>query len=385
MLKQRDLDEEEIIEINRELGDSRFIDKDVNGSGAGPEYKPVPRYRRAVTLRDVAKAAQVDTSTASRALRPSTRNLVRPDTLARVLSIAEELGYRVNPIARGLRDQRTMTIGMILPDLANPLFPPIVRGIEDGLREAGYVLILANTDRDNERERNLVETLLSRQVDGLILATAERDYPLLEEISERVPTVLVNRTTDDSLVSSITSDDHQGMGQAVKHLAELGHTRIAHVGGTQRASTGSHRYQQYLAWMLSEGLEVDPDLVVFTDWFTQDLGTTACLALLDRGVDFTAIIAGNDLIALGCYSALNSRGLRVPQDVSVVGYNGIKFCDVFSPPLTSIHVPKYDLGLRAASLILEAIEKPDAPAVAVRVPTTIQVRASTATPPKARK
>lgn len=385
MLKHSEIDEREVRAINQKIGDAQFVDNLVSESKANSENRSATRYRRAVTLRDVAKAAQVDTSTASRALRPSTRNLVRPDTLARVLATAEELGYRVNPIARGLRDQRTMTIGMILPDLANPLFPPIVRGIEDGLREAGYVLVLANTDRDSERERNLIDTLLSRQVDGLILATAERDYPLLDEISERVPTVLVNRTTDDFLVSSVTSDDHQGMGQAVRHLVELGHTRIAHVGGTQRASTGAHRYQHYLAWMLSEGLQVDPNLVVFTDWFTQDLGTTACLTLLDRGVDFTAIIAGNDLIALGCYAALRSRGLRVPEDVSVVGYNGIRFCDEFSPPLTSVHAPKYDIGLRAASLILEAIEKPDAPAVAVRVPTTLQVRASTAPPSKAHK
>jgi LacI family transcriptional regulator len=345
-----------------------------------PASRASTRNRRSVTLRDVAKQAQVDPSTASRALRPSTRGLVRPDTVARVLLTAEKLGYRVNPIAKGLRDHRTMTVGMILPDLANPLFPPIVRGIEDGLRAAGYVLILANTDRDPERERDLLNVLLARQVDGLLLATAERDYPLLDEIADQVPTVLVNRTTDEFVVSSVTSDDHQGMGQAVRHLAALGHTRIAHVGGTLRASTGALRYQHYLSWMHSEGLPVDQDLVVFTNWFTQDLGTQACLELLDRGVHFTAIIAGNDLIALGCYAALRSRGLRVPEDISVVGYNGIGFCDEFTPPLTSVHVPKYDIGLRAAALMLEAIEKPETPAVATLLPTTLQIRSSTAPP-----
>ena len=348
--------------------------------------EPVPaarssiRSRRTVTLRDVAKQAQVDPSTASRALRFSTRKLVRPETVARVLSTAEELGYRVNPIAKGLRDQRTMTIGMILPDLANPLFPPIVRGIEDGLRTAGYVLILANTDRDPERERDLLDVLLARHVDGLLLATAERDYPILDEIADQVPTVLVNRTTDEFIVSTVTSDDHQGMGQAVRHLAALGHKHIAHVGGTLRVSTGAQRYHHYLSWMHSEGLRVDQNLVVFSDWFTQDLGTKACLDLLDRGVHFTAIIAGNDMIALGCYAALGSRGLRVPEHISVVGYNGIRFCGEFTPPLTSVHVPKYDIGLRAAALILEAIEKPDSPAVATLLPTTLQVRASTAPP-----
>jgi len=373
---------EEVREISQKLSETLLVSQPVGGSVSETisENRPTGRYRRAVTLRDVARKAQVDPSTASRALRPSTRGLVRPDTLARVLSTAEEMGYRVNPLARGLRDQRTMTVGMMLPDLANPLFPPIVRGIEDGLRAAGYALILANTDRDPNRERDMLAVLMDRQVDGIILATAEREYPVLDEIAAQMPTVLVNRTTDEFLVSSVSSDDHQGIGQAVRHLAALGHTRIAHVGGALRASTGALRYQHYLGWMHSEGLPVDQNLVVFTDWFTQDLGTQACLELIDRGVEFTAIITGNDLIALGCYSALKARGLRVPEDVSVVGYNGIRFCDQFSPPLTSVRVPKYDIGLRAAALMLEAIEKPEAPAVAILLPTTLQVRASTAPP-----
>ena len=353
--------------------------------GGGAAARPTPHRRgsgaRSVTLRDVAERAHVDPSTASRALRPSTRSLVRPDTVERVLVTAKEMGYRVNRLAKGLKDQRSMTVGVLLPDLANPLFPPIIRGLEDGLRKAGYALIMANTDRDPARESDLVGVLLDRQVDGLVLATAQREYPMLDEVLDRVPAVLVNRTTDSSLASSVSSDDHQGMGQAIRHLTELGHTRIAHVGGARAASTGAFRYQHYLGWMQAEGLTVDPDLVVFTDWFTQDLGATACNELLDRGAEFTAITAGNDLIALGCYTALRARGLRVPDDVSVVGYNGIRFCDEFAPPLTSIHVPKYDIGLRAAALVLEAIEQPEAPAVSVLLPTTLQVRKSTA-PPK---
>ena len=336
------------------------------------------RVRRTqVTLHDVAKLAEVDTSTASRALRSSTRHLVRPDTVARVVAVAAELNYRVNPVAKGLKEQRTMTIGMILPDLANPLFPPIVRGIEDGLRKKGYVLILANTDRDSALEKELLDVLLSRQIDGLILATAELDYPQLEEIMETVPTILVNRATKDFLVPTVSSDDYQGIGQAVQHLHDLGHRRIAHVGGSEKASTGTLRYQHYLSWMHRLGLEVDPDLVVFADWVTQDFGEKACTELLAKTQDFTAIIAGSDLVALGCYAALRKHNLSVPEDVSVVGYNGIIFCNEFSPPLTSVHVPKYDIGLSAASLIIEAIENPGAPAVSVLLPTTLQVRSST--------
>lgn len=350
--------------------------------GSGPAPGAGETARRAPTLREVAEAAQVDPSTASRALRPATRGMVRPETAKRVLATAESLGYRANPFARGLKDQRSMTVGMLLPDLGNPLFPPIVRGIEDGLRSHGYVVILANTDRDQERERALVDVLLDRRVDGLVLATAERQYPLLDElITAQVPVVLVNRTIDTPTVPMVAGDDHQGIGLAVRHLADLGHRRIAHVGGSLRVSTGFYRYQHFLAWMHSLGLEVDRDLVVFADWFTKELGAQACSQLLDRTTDFTAIVAGNDLIALGCYAALRKRGLRVPEDVSVVGYNGSRRCDDLNPPLTSVHVPKYDIGLRAARLLLEAIENSRVLPAAMLLPTTLQVRESTAPPP----
>lgn len=323
----------------------------------------------------------MDPSTVSRALRPATQSMVRPDTLARVLATAEMLGYRANPFARGLRDQRSMAIGMLLPDLANPLFPPIVRGIEDGLRGDGYVLVLANTDRDRARERSLVDALIARRVDGLILATAERTYPLLDElVAARTPVVLVNRTVDAPAVPTVSSDVYQGIGLAVKHLVELGHRRIAHVGGARSVSTGFSRYQYFLAWMQSLGLEVDHDLVVFADWFTKDLGAKACDELLDRTTDFTAILAANDLIALGCYAALRRRGLSVPRDVSVVGYNGSRWCDDVYPPLTSVHVPKYQIGLRAAALLLEAIEVRQTVPATVLLPTTLETRESTAPP-----
>jgi LacI family transcriptional regulator len=304
--------------------------------------------------------------------------MVRPETVKRVLATAERLGYQANPFARGLKDQRSMTVGMLLPDLANPLFPPIVRGIEDGLRLQGYALILANTDRDVARERRLVDVLMQRRVDALVLATAERTYPLLNDLLKtRTPIILVNRTIDQPTVSMVAADDHQGIGQAVRHLVELGHQRIAHVGGSLTVSTGFFRYQHFMAWMNGLGLQVDPDLVAFADWFTKDYGLKACNEILGRTTDFTAIVCGNDLVALGCYAALQARGLRVPEDVSVVGYNGSRFCDDFGPPLTSVHVPKYDIGLRAAERVIAAIQSPGAPPASVLLPTTLQVRKST--------
>ena len=268
---------------------------------------------RPPTLREVASAARLDISTVSRALRPETRYRVKPETVKRVLATADALGYRANPFARGLKDQRSMTIGMLVPDLGNPLFPPIVRGIEDGLRDRGYAMILANTDQDLGREETLLDVFVQRRVDGLVLATALRSYPLLDNLVETgVPVVLVNRMVEEAGLSMVSGDDHQGVGLAVKHLVELGHRRIAFVGAALSASTGFNRYQYFLAWMQSLGMEVDEDLIVFAPWFTKDDGAVATTELLGRGKDFTAIVAASDMIALGCYRALREAGRRSP-------------------------------------------------------------------------
>lgn len=341
------------------------------------------RARQPVTLADVARTVGVHPSTASRALDPRTSGRVSPATVALVRDAAMRLGYEPNSMARGLRMNRTFSVGMLIPDLTNPLFPPIVRGIEDRLRESGLTLVLANTDNDEDNERSLLDAMTRRRVDGLILATARREYPVLEEISARgVPIVLVNRTTDATLVPSVQGDDHAGIGQAVRHLADLGHTRIAHVGGTQAVSTGVLRYHSYMSWMLMAGLEPDPDLVVFADWFREDRGAEAFAKLLRRNVDFTAVVCGNDLIALGCYDVLQERGLRCPDDVSIIGYNDTPFNDKFTPPLTSVRLPHYHIGHRAADLLMQLIQDPTTPPADVRLKPELIVRGSTAPPPR---
>jgi LacI family transcriptional regulator len=345
---------------------------------------PTPgQHRRGgpVTLRDVASEAGVHPSTASRALNPATSSSVSLVTAARVRDAAEALGYRPNSLARSLRTNRTHTVGMVVPDLTNPLFPPIARGIEDRLGKAGYTLILANTDHDDTKERAVVETLTSRRVDGLVLATARRDHPLLEELlAEHFPIVLVNRSSDQIRISSVTGDDHAGIGLAVRHLAALGHRRIAFVGGTREAPTGLVRYQSFISWMESEGLHFDPELVAFAESFREETGAAAFAELLDRGADFTGVVTGNDLIALGCYDVARERGLSVPGVFSVVGYNDIPFCENFHPPLTSIRIPHYEIGVKAAELLLAGIGDPTAVPVSMRLPSTLVVRESTAPP-----
>lgn len=339
--------------------------------------------RTPVTLVDVARSVGVHPSTASRALNTRTRSKVSPATVALVLDAASRLGYRPNSLARGLKMSQTFTVGMLVPDLNNPLFPPIVRGIEDRLRESGFTLVIANTDNDDEVERSLYDAMTGRRVDGLVLATARRHYPLLREISASgLPAVMVNRTTDETLVPAVLGDDHSGILQAVRHLASLGHTKIAHLGGTQAVSTGVGRYHAFVSAMLLEGLEPDPERIVFAEWFQEERGAEAFRELFDRGVDFTAVVCGNDLLALGCYDVLRERGLRCPDDVSIVGYNDIPFNDKFTPPLTSVRLPHYHIGYRAAGLLVELMQDKDAPPSEVRLKPELVVRGSTAPPPR---
>jgi LacI family transcriptional regulator len=334
---------------------------------------------RGTTLRDVALLADVHPGTVSRALNPDTRNLVNSETLKRVLAAAAELDYRPNPMARGLKTNRSFTIGVLVPDLTNPLFPPIVRGIQDRLEKAGYTPLIANTDNDAERERTDLEAMRARQVDGVITATARLEHGVLDEMAASgLPIVLVNRRLEDGPLSSATADDHQGVRMAVQHLVELGHTRIAHLGGPQHVSTGHARYEGFMAAMREAGLPVEAGLVRFGNSFTEPEGARACAELLEGGP--TAIVAGNDLMALGCYDVFAERGIRCPQDISVVGFNAMPFSERFNPPLTTVGIPHYEIGASAAELLLDRLQRPDAPARHMVLRPVLVGRESTAAP-----
>lgn len=337
---------------------------------------------RSPTLKDVAEQAGVHPSTVSRALNPQTRPLVNEGTVKKVMKVADRLGYRPNSLARALKTNRTLTIGMLVPDLTNPLFPPIVRGLEDTLGHANYTLILANTDNDEEKERTIVGSMLDRRVDGLVLATARRRTPAIDELVEMgMPLVLVNRTMDNPKVPSVISDDHAGVALAVRHLISLGHTRIAHVAGPQHLSTGLARYQGFCESMERDGLTPDPELVVFAEGIHEEPGATALGQLYERRQDFTAVVAVNDLIAIGCYDILADRDLVVGADVSVVGYNDMPFADRLSPPLTTVRIPHYEIGVRSARLILDLVGGETPEQTIVPLPPSLVVRGSTG-PPK---
>jgi LacI family transcriptional regulator len=335
-----------------------------------------------VTLRDVAVRAGVHPATASRALNPETRILVSEDTARRVLDAAAELGYHPNPVARSLRTRRSHTVGVLIPDLNNPLFPPIVRGLEDRLAAAGYVALIGNTDSDDERERMVFEQMRARHVDGLVLATARLHHPLLAEAARaEMPVVLINRLAQDYSFPSVSVDNERGVRMAVDHLAALGHRRIAHIAGPQEMSTGLSRYRGFVTAMESARLPIDDDLIVFAKAFTVEEGLRCGRLLLERGTGCTAIAAGNDMLAVGCYAALDDAGLTCPDDISVVGFNDMPFIDRLRPPLTTIRFPHYQVGTEAAQLLLERIAEHAGPVKILYLAPELVVRGSTARAP----
>jgi LacI family transcriptional regulator len=333
-------------------------------------------------LQDVAKLAGVHTATASRALNPATRGLVRGETAARVLDAAKRLGYVVNPIARSLKTSRSSSIGVVIPDLTNALFPPIMRGIADVLEPLGYVALLVNTDNDKEREARLVAALRARQVEGLIVGTALLNDPGLEALAaEGFPVVLINRRTESSILPTVAGDNVAGVNLAVDYLVGLGHRRIAFLAGPQTTWTGQVRLRAYRSALQDHEIAYDEELVAFTDQFIETEGARGTRELLDRGVSFTAMIAGNDLHALGCFDVFKERGIRCPEDVSLTGFNDMPFVDKLSPAVTTIHIPQYEVGREAARMLIDRINaKSDVTAKSVLLPVQLVVRGSAAAP-----
>lgn len=331
-----------------------------------------------LTIKDVARAAGVHPATASRALNPRLPGRISAETTARVARAAAELGYVVDPVGRSLRTRRSSTVGVLVPDLLNPFYPPVLRGIERGLRSGGYEALIASTDNDGAREPELLDVFASRRCDGYILATATLDDEVVAGLlRDLVPVVLVNRLAGVS-VPAVVSDDATGIRQAVTHLRELGHVRIGHIAGPAGISITGTREEAYRAAMRATGEAAHADWLVRADRLTADDGRLACRELLARG-EVTAVLAGNDMVAVGCLAAFDDAGLRCPDDVSLVGINDMPLAGWMQPALTTVAIPQEEMGRRAAALVLARIEDPAGPVEVVSLPTSLTVRLSTTT------
>ena len=270
--------------------------------------------RPATTIKQIADATGVHPSTVSRALDPKKRHLVADDVAKRITAQADALGYQPNRVAANLRLGRSDLIGVLLPDIANPVFAPILGGITEVLSAEGYAPIVADAGNASSQQISFVERLLSQRVDGLILATVSQDDELVGFCIQRgLPVILVNRSEARDRVSSVVSDDNMGMRLAVDYLVGLGHRRIAHVAGPLSTSTGTLRRDGFERAMSRHGVS---GMVREAADYTREAGAQAAAHLLNVTHDITAVVAANDLLALGVLDALKERGLRCPEDIS---------------------------------------------------------------------
>ncbi len=324
-------------------------------------------------IRDIAREAGVALSTVSHVLNDT--RYVSPELRARVQAAADRLGYRRNGLARSLRTNRTQTIALVIPDIANPYYPALARGVQDVADAARFTTVVCNSDRSAAKERAIADALFDRRVDGVVFSPASGDRGVLDALAELDrPVVLIGSRVDDPRFDVVMTAP-RGAYEPVRHLAALGHRRIALVGG-RSGDARPDKFTGYAAGLADAGLAVDDELVVAGD-YTQAGGEAAAAALMARPSPPTAIVAANDLMAIGSLLWLRRAGYEVPRDVSVVGFDDIPQASIVSPPLTTVAVPKYEMGRVAADLLRQRLNGDGGERRRVVLPHRLIVRGST--------
>jgi DNA-binding LacI/PurR family transcriptional regulator len=327
------------------------------------------------TITDVARRAGVSKSLVSLVMRGADH--VSPERRQAVNKAAAELGYRPNAMARSLVQRRTHLVGVMVSDLHNPFFADVVAGIQEQAARTGYKVLVNSGNRAAAREADAMETLLQLRADGIILGSPVLDDEVIGRASREVPIVLVGREAHGPAVDSVTNDDRAGAEVAVEHCVSLGHRRIAHIDGGHGAGAPARRHG-YEAAMKRLGLG---DLVsVVSGTYTEEGGHTGCLLLLAQKPRPTAIFAANDLAAIGALNAIEESGLKVPDDVSLVGYDNTSLAALRHISLTTIHQPRLEMGQLALSTLLERVDQDREEPRRVILSPSLVVRASTAPP-----
>lgn len=334
----------------------------------------------AATLKDIADQLGLSVNTVSRALndKPDVSHVTR----TRVLDLARQLGYVPNSLARSLVNGRSNSVGAVIADVANPFYGKIIRGVEETMREAGYSVVLANTNEQDDLEQEAIRTLRSKRVDGLLVSPVQGSYEHLAQLHrDGIPLVLMNRHIDEIQADYVINNNQFGAYQAVKHLVDFGHTHIAHITGPLQVSSVRERIAGYQQALDETGLSTDHRSITHTR-LDMDGGYGAALQLIRSGTRPTAIFTYSDLMAVGVLKALRELGLRVPRDVSLVGYDDIEFAVFLEAPLTTVRQSMYEIGVRSAQIMLEILHNPTHTVGQHRVVLDPQliVRGSTAAP-----
>jgi LacI family transcriptional regulator len=337
--------------------------------------------KKRITLKDIARATGVHVSTVSRALDPVERKAITEEVVNRIRASADMLGYRPNRIAAGLRTKRTMTVGVMIPDITNVIFPPILRGIESVLDPLGYASIIVNTDNKRDRESRLLDVLRDRGVDGIIHAAVLRSDPAIAKAADDgLPVVTLNRKMEYSNIPYVINDEEAGICEMLRHLHDLGHRHIAHLAGPQDLSTGQLRLAAFREAAKKLSIEFRADLVVTATRFDETEGARCAQVLLSSEKNFTAILCANDRLALGAIDGLRERGIDCPRQISVTGFNDMPFLDLIRPKLTTVRIQQHSAGRTAANILLQLINPETSVDVPIEtiLPVELVIRESTA-------
>ena len=327
-------------------------------------------------ISDIAKKAGVSIVTVSRVIN-NNRN-VNDATRARVLKVIKELNYHPSRVAKRLRSKCVSgnLLGVLIPDIQNPFYVDVLRGIEEVAYKNNYAIIMCNFSQDKKKENLYLDILQSESIDGLIAAPAnEKDSEVIKLVKEGLPIVCVDRELTGVDVDVVLVNNREGAFAAVDYLIKSGYKRIAFISGLEQLPSSQYRVQGYKEALKANGIDFLPELVRFSD-SKHENGKEICEELLRLPTPPDAIFTGNNLITLGALEAIHKKGLKIPQEVAVVGFDDMNWANSLNPPLTAVRQPAYEIGKRAGELLIQRIDDPKRPAIQMILNTELVVRKS---------
>ncbi|MFQ6066789.1 MAG: LacI family DNA-binding transcriptional regulator [bacterium] len=322
-------------------------------------------------IKDVARLARVSPACVSLVLND--KPYVSQEAKQRICTAIKQLNYRPNIIARSLRKKKTTTVGLVLSDITNPFFPEVARGVEDRAREYGFNVVLCSTDADPSLERQYIDVLLAKQIDGLILTSTRSSDNLSQYAKEGCPLVLVNRGLSPDRFDFVGIDNVASAKMVIDHFIKLGHQRIAFIGGEPASSASFGRYEGYRSALEQAKISYS-DSFIKTGYLKYSGGYRAMKSLLQTSPSPTALFCANDMMALGAMDACLEKGIKVPQNLAIVGFDDIWVASLKSVQLTTVRQPRYLMGVKAVDLMIERIMGKRVEIKRVMLPTKLVVR-----------
>lgn len=309
------------------------------------------------TIKDIARLAGVSTATVSKVINRKDHEITET-TRKKVMSIVRQYNYVPNRIASSMVTKKTHTIGLIIPDISNPFFPELARGVEDYASKLGYAVFLCNTDNDAQKEQTYLEKLQEKMVDGIILTASSHRRTNSNDLKEsNIPIVALDREIDSfKSGGTVISDNLSGAYGAVSYLLSRGMKKILYLAGPINSKPSKDRLQGYINALEDHNHQVKQEMILDGS-FTLDWGYSGTLKAIDQGLEFDSIFCGNDMIAFGAIQAIKLKGLRVPQDISVIGFDDIAMAGIIDPPLTTVKQPNYQMGYESSKILIGIIEK----------------------------